>query len=87
MREAQLTELQGTSILTKSFFNKLIRRIECTKPLSGNGITVQEEENGYKLTIGEEDGAGGAGDGNFSLINITVCKNGSPVGITVLGKQ
>ena len=52
MKENKLNELQGASILTKSFFNKLIRRIECTKPLAGSGISVQEEENGFKLSVG-----------------------------------
>ena len=51
MRENQLTELQGTSILTKSFFNKLIRRIECTKPIAGSGISISEKENGFEVSF------------------------------------
>lgn len=81
MRENQLTELQGTSILTKSFFNKLIRRIECTKPLAGSGITIKEQENGFEISGGI--GGGGAG---FSEVTLNVCSNGTPATITVLGK-
>ena len=87
MRENQLNELQGVSILTKEFFNKLIRRIECTKPLAGAGIAIKEEENGYKITSNLFDEAGGgSGSGSgYTKINITICKDGSPVSISVLG--
>lgn len=81
MREQQLNELQGTSILTKSFFNKLIRRIECTKPLAGSGITISEKENGFEIS-----GGGGAGSvAGYSAITLNVCSNGEPAQIVVLG--
>lgn len=81
MRENQLTELQGTSILTKSFFNKLIRRIECTKPLAGSGITIKEQENGFEIS-----GGIGGGVAGFSEVTLNVCSNGVPSTITVLAK-
>jgi hypothetical protein len=81
MIEKQLNELQGTSILTKSFFNKLIRRIECTKPIAGSGITVTQQENGFEISSGI--GVGGAG---FSEVTLNVCSNGVPATITVLAK-
>ena len=56
MRENQLNELQGVSILTKDFFNKLIRRIESTKPLAGAGITIKQEENGILISGGSVAG-------------------------------
>jgi hypothetical protein len=40
MKEPELKELAGASRLAKEFFNKLIRRIECTKPTAGTGITI-----------------------------------------------
>jgi hypothetical protein len=82
MKENQLNELQGTSILTKSFFNKLIRRIECTKPIAGSGITIKEQENGFEIS----GGIGGGGDG-FSEVTLNVCLNGAPSTITVLAKS
>jgi len=75
MREQQLNELQGTSILTKSFFNKLIRRIECTKPLAGSGITISEKENGFQVSFE-----------NYTVVTLNVCSNGTPDTITVLAK-
>ena len=80
MREQQLNELQGTSILTKSFFNKLIRRIECTKPLAGSGITIKEQENGFEIS------GGGVGSvAGYTAITLNVCSNGTPAEIVVLG--
>jgi hypothetical protein len=83
MREQQITELQGTSILTKSFFNKLIRRIECTKPLAGSGISILEKENGFEISGG---GSGATSISGYSEIALNVCSNGTAVTITVLGK-
>jgi hypothetical protein len=80
MRENQLNELQGVSILTKEFYNKLIRRIECTKPLAGSGISIAQQENGIELSVS------GIGGGGFSEITLNVCSNGTPTTITVLGK-
>jgi len=82
MREQQLNELQGTSILTKSFFNKLIRRIECTKPLAGSGITISEKENGFEISGG---GIVGSVAG-YTAITLNVCSNGTPAEILVFGK-
>jgi hypothetical protein len=78
MRENQLNELQGVSILTKEFYNKLIRRIESTKPLAGSGITISEKENGFEISGGNVS--------SFSEITLNVCSNGTAVTITVLGK-
>jgi hypothetical protein len=72
MREKQINELQGTSILTKSFFNKLIRRIECTKPTAGSNITISEEENGFKISS------------DFTTVTLNVCLNGTPDTLVVL---
>lgn len=81
MRENTLNELQGVSILTKEFFNKLIRRIESTKPLAGAGIAIKQEENGIALSIS------GVGSDGFSEIKLNVCSNGVPAAITVLGRS
>jgi hypothetical protein len=82
MRESRLNELQGASRLTLGFFNRLIRRIECTKPLAGSGITINEEENGIKIS---SDGSGSSVAG-FSAITLNVCSNGEPAELIVLGK-
>jgi len=85
MRENQINELQGTSILTKEFFNKLIRRIECTKPLAGSGITISEKENGFEIS-GGGGGGGGTSVSGYSAITLNVCSDGIPAQILVLGQ-
>jgi hypothetical protein len=77
MREQQLNELQGTSILTKSFFNKLIRRIECTKPLAGDGVEISEKENGFQIS---------AVVTGFTPITLNVCSGLDQIKIEVLGR-
>ena len=87
MRENQLNELQGVSILTKDFFNKLIRRIECTKPLAGSGVIISEKENGLVISTSGGGGGGGAGDiSGYTAIALNVCSNGVPGVILVLAK-
>jgi len=77
MRENQLNELQGVSILTKEFYNKLIRRIECTKPLAGTGIKIKQQENGIEISGGLPSG--------LSAITLNVCSDGVLVPFSVLG--
>jgi hypothetical protein len=72
MREPELKELAGASRLAKEFFNRLIRRIECTKPTAGTGIAVTEEDNGFKIS------------GDYNVVTLNVCSNGSPATLLVL---
>jgi hypothetical protein len=81
MRENQLNELEGTSILTKSFFNKIIRRIEATKPIAGVGITIAEKENGFEISSSSIISGGG-----FTEKIINVCSNGVPSTLTIIAK-
>ena len=83
MRENQLNELQGVSILTKEFYNKVIRRIECTKPLAGAGIAIKQEENGVAISI---SGVGGGSlESSAVTFELNVCSNGTPDTIIVYG--
>ena len=77
MKETQLKELQGASRLSRGFFNRLIRRIECTKPLAGSGITITEQENGFEIASG--------GISSARQITLNVCSNGVPSTIAVYG--
>jgi len=85
MREGKLNELRGNSRLALGFFNSIIRRIECTKPLAGAGIAISEKENGYEISsIGGVVSSGGSISG-YSEITLNVCRNGNPDTIIVLG--
>jgi hypothetical protein len=74
MREIQLTEIKGASRLAREFFNRLIRRIECTKPTAGAGITVTEQDNGFKISL----------SGEYNVVTLNVCSNGTPDTLLVL---
>lgn len=90
-REPQLKELPGGNIkLHAEHFRRVVRRIECTKPLAGDGITLEEKDNGIKISVdpatlaAASGGAMGLGD-LAKLIELDVCKNGEPSTIYVLG--
>lgn len=75
MKEPALTELAGASRLAKEFFNRLIRRIECTKPIAGDNIAISEEENGFKISS------------RFNVVTLNVCSNGTPHTLVVLTRK
>jgi hypothetical protein len=81
-KEPRLVELKGSSRLALGFFNSLIRRIECTKPIAGDGITLIEKEDGIQIAV-----SGGIGSGSLGLrvIDLDVCVNGVPSTIQVYG--
>lgn len=80
MIEPRLKELSGSSRLALGFFNSLIRRIECTKPLAGSGITISEKPDGIQIN------ASATGVDGYSDVTLNVCSNGVPSTITVLAK-
>jgi len=73
MKEAQLKELPGSSRLALGFFNSLIRRIECTKPLAGNNITIKQEDDGIVINSVFTP----------NVVTLNVCSNGVPTTILV----
>jgi len=81
-KEPRLTELKGNCRLALGFFNSIIRRIECTKPIAGDGITLTEKEDGIQIS----SSGGIAGGSGFSEVTLNVCSNGAPATITVLAK-
>jgi hypothetical protein len=78
MRETELKELVGASRLAREFFNRLIRRIECTKPTAGDNITITQEDNGFKIS-----GSGG----DYNVVTLNVCSNGTPDTLLVLSPK
>jgi hypothetical protein len=72
-KEPRLSELQGSSRLALGFFNSLIRRIECTKPIAGDGVALTEKEDGIQISTSSK------------LITLNVCSNGTPATIQVYG--
>ena len=71
--EPPLQELKGKSRLALGFFNSLIRRIECTKPLAGNNITIKQEDDGIVINSVFTP----------NVVTLNVCSNGVPTTILV----
>jgi hypothetical protein len=80
--EARLNEIDGPSRLGKGFFNKLIRRIECTKPIAGANVTLIDVPDGIQISV---TGVVTAGGGGLNQITLNVCSNGTPSTIIVYG--
>lgn len=70
--EPPLQELKGKSRLALGFFNSLINRIECTKPLAGRNLVVdQQNPDGIVLSV------------NANVVTLNVCSNGTPSTLAV----
>ena len=74
-KEPRLVELKGSSRLALGFFNSIIRRIECTKPIAGDGVTLTEKEDGIQIAV----------SASFNVVTLNVCSNGTPATIQVYG--
>jgi len=75
MIEPKLKELEGSSRLALGFFNSLIRRIECTKPIKGNEINIVQKPDGIQISLAA------------NVVTLNVCSNGTPDTIFVYEKS
>jgi hypothetical protein len=69
--EPPLRELKGRSRLALGFFNSLINRIECTKPLPGNNVFVRQYPDGIQVNV------------SANVVTLNVCSNGTPSTLAV----
>ena len=85
MAEPRLQPLpSGKLKIHAEHFRKVVRRIECIKPLAGAGIQVKQTEDGIEISSSGSSSSSGL-PANFSLIELTVCRNGAPDVIFVYG--
>lgn len=70
--EPRLKELTGASRLALGFFNSLIRRIECTKPIDGDGIKCLQKPDGIQINL----------QSNNTVV-VNVCSSGQPFKIAL----
>lgn len=93
MPEPRLQPLPGGNIkLGAEHFRRVVRRIECTKPLAGEGINLKQTEEGIEISASVTQGGGGGGGGFGGLsgqravpIELQTCKDGEPESIWVVG--
>jgi len=91
MAEPRLPPLPSGKIkLGAEHFRKVVRRIECIKPLAGEGIKIKQTEDGIEIASDNTQGQGGGSFGGLSGANavpieLTICANGQPATIYVVG--
>jgi hypothetical protein len=72
--DQELAEVPSGKIkMGKSFFENMRNRVETIRPEAGNYIKV-EKQDGYGLKI----------SGNFNVVTLNVCSNGTPAQLAVL---
>ena len=78
--------LADTGLITKTYLHDLEAAVRQRTPVAGANIDIKVTDGSYVIsaTAGVNVGVGGGG---FREITLTVCSNGTPATITVLGKD
>jgi len=77
--------LPDNGLITKTYLHDMETALKQRTPVAGDNITIKVTDGSYVIsaTAGANVGGGVAG---FREITLTVCSNGTPDTITVLGK-
>ena len=77
--------LADNGLITKTYLHDLEAAVRQRTPVAGANIDIKVTDGSYVIsaTAGVNVGVGGGG---FIEITLTVCSNGTPATITVLGK-
>jgi hypothetical protein len=77
--------LPDNGLITKKYLHDIEASVKQRTPIAGDNITIKVTDGSYVIsaTAGALIGGGVAG---FREITLTVCSNGTPGTITVLGK-
>jgi len=77
--------LADNGLITKTYLHDLEAAVKQRTPVAGTNIDIKVTDGSYVIsaTAGALVGGGVAG---FTEITLTVCSNGTPATITVLGK-
>ena len=76
--------LADNGLITKAYLNDMQAAIRQRTPISGENINIKVTDGSY--VISATAGLGGGVPEGFGEIILTVCSNGTPDTITVLGK-
>jgi hypothetical protein len=77
--------LADNGLITKTYLHDLEAAVKQRTPIAGANIDIKVTDGSYVIsaTAGALIGGGVAG---FTEITLTICSNGTPATITVLGK-
>lgn len=79
--------LADNGLITKTYLHDLEAAVRQRTPVAGANIDIKVTDGSYVIsaTAGVNVNVG-VGGGGFREITLTVCSNGTPATITVLGK-
>lgn len=81
--------LADTGLITKTYLHDLEAAVRQRTPVAGANIDIKVTDGSYVIsaTAGVNVGVGGGGvPEGFTVVTLTVCSNGTPAEIVVLGK-
>ena len=79
--------LADNGVITKKYLRDLEGAVRQRTPVAGANIDIKVTDGSFVISsIAGVVGAGGGGGGGCQEITLTVCSNGTPTTITVLGK-
>ena len=81
--------LADNGLITKTYLHDLEAAVRQRTPVAGANIDIKVTDGSYVIsaTAGVNVGVGGGGvPEGFTVVTLTVCSNGTPAEILVLGK-
>jgi hypothetical protein len=79
--------LADTGLITKTYLHDLEAAVRQRTPVAGANIDIKVTDGSFVIsaTAGINIAAGGGVPEGFTAVTLTVCSNGTPATITVLG--
>jgi len=80
--------LADNGIITKTYLHDLEAAIRQRTPIAGANIDIKATDGSYVIsaTAGISIAGGGGVPAGFTAVTLTVCSNGTPAQLIVLGK-
>jgi hypothetical protein len=78
--------LADNGLITKNYLHDLEAAVLQRTPIAGANIDIKVTDGSYVISATAGALVGGGGVAGFREITLTVCSNGTPATITVLGK-
>jgi hypothetical protein len=78
--------LADNGVISKKYLHDIEAAVKQRTPIAGENITIKVTDGSYVISATAGVNVGGGGGVGFREITLTVCSNGTPSKITVLGK-
>lgn len=80
--------LADNGLITKTYLHDLEAAVRQRTPVAGANIDIKVTDGSYVIsaTAGVNVGVGGGVPEGFTVVTLTVCSNGTPAQLIVLGK-